>query len=103
MPPQIHEPQPTPESNESFGDILKQYEQGRSKKSPEGGAQAAGGQLEGTVGCHHGENAVLDIGYKTEGILPLAQAGGETVQSGRQVQGLGEGPQRRRAITSSRA
>ena len=76
-------PQPAPESNESFGDILKQYEQSRSPKAAKGGEQTAG-QLEGTVVAISGENAVLDIGYKTEGILPLAplQAGGETVQVG---------------------
>src|SRR6266511_4460876 len=77
--PSRPESQPAPESNESFGDILKQYEQTHSKKAPEGGAQ-----LEGTVVAISGDNAVLDIGYKTEGILPLAplQAGGETVKVG---------------------
>src|SRR6266511_1823024 len=75
--PSRPESQPAPESNESFGDILKQYEQTHSKKAPEGGAQ-----LEGTVVAISGDNAVLDIGYKTEVILPLAplQAGGETVK-----------------------
>ena len=77
--PSRPESQPAPESNESFGDILKQYEQTHSKKAPEGGAQ-----LEGTVVAISGDQAVLDIGYKTEGILPLGplQAGGETVQVG---------------------
>jgi small subunit ribosomal protein S1 len=55
-----------PESNESFGDILKQYEQSHTRK-PEGGAQ-----MEGTVVAITDDSVLLDIGYKTEGILPLA-------------------------------
>ena len=75
---------PTPENNESsFGDILKQYEQSHTPKAPKGG----GAQLEGTVVAVSGDSVILDIGYKTEGILPLAplQAGGETVKVGDKV------------------
>jgi small subunit ribosomal protein S1 len=71
--------QPTPESTESFEDILKQFEQTHSRKAPDGNKQ-----LEGTVVAISAESVFLDIGYKTEGILPLAplQGAGETVKVG---------------------
>ncbi len=77
--PNSPESQPTPESNESFEDILKQYEQTHSRKAPDGNKQ-----LEGTVVAVSAESVFLDIGYKTEGILPLApfQGAGETVKVG---------------------
>ncbi len=77
--PHSPESQPTPESNESFEDILTQYEQAHSHKAPDGNKQ-----LEGTVVAVSAESVFLDIGYKTEGILPLApfQGAGETVKVG---------------------
>ena len=73
------ESQPTNEPNESFGDILSQYEQSHSHKSEEGGKG-----LEGTVIAVSGESVFLDIGFKTEGIIPLAdfQATGDEVKPG---------------------
>ncbi len=70
--------QPTNETNESFGDILSQYEQAHTHKPEEGKG------LEGTVVAVSGESVFLDIGYKTEGILPLAdfQKTGDTVKAG---------------------
>jgi len=67
------------EPAESFGDILSQYEQSHSHKPNEG---AKG--LEGTVVAVSGESVFLDIGYKTEGIIPLAefQNAGESVKRG---------------------
>ncbi len=62
------DPQPTNESNESFGDILSQYEQAHSHRTEEGGKG-----LEGTVIAVSGESVFLDIGFKTEGIIPLAE------------------------------
>src|SRR6185369_2088530 len=53
------------ENNESFGDILAQYEKGHAKK-PVAGAR----QLQGTVVAVNAESVFFDIGYKTEGILP---------------------------------
>ena len=53
------------ESNESFGDLLSQYERSHSHKT-EGGKQ-----LKGTVVAVSAESVFVDIGYKTEGILPL--------------------------------
>jgi small subunit ribosomal protein S1 len=66
------------EPNESFGDILSQYEQSHSHR-PE-----VGRGLEGTVIAVNGESVFFDIGYKIEGIVPLAefQAAGETVAPG---------------------
>jgi small subunit ribosomal protein S1 len=68
---------PTP--NESFGEILTQYEQSHSHR-PEQGQKG----LEGTVIAITGESVFLDIGYKTEGIIPLAefQAAGDPVKAG---------------------
>jgi len=73
------ESQPTNESDESFGDILSQYEQAHSHRSEEGGKG-----LEGTVIAVSGESVFLDIGFKTEGIIPLAdfQATGDSVKPG---------------------
>ncbi len=71
--------QPNNESNESFGDILSQYEQAHSHRPDEGGKG-----LEGTVIAVSGESVFLDIGFKTEGIIPLAefQKTGDTVKRG---------------------
>ena len=68
----------TNEPNESFGDILSQYEQSHTHRIREEGKRG----LEGTVVAITGESVFLDIGYKTEGIIPLAefQAAGDTVQ-----------------------
>ena len=58
------ESQPT-DPNESFDDLLSQYEQSHSHKAEEGKGR------EGTVIAVSGESVFLDIGFKTEGILPL--------------------------------
>src|ERR1041384_7777996 len=70
------------ESNESFGDLLSQFEQSHSHKAEEGGKG-----LEGTVIAVSGESVFLDIGYKTEGIIPLAdfQSAGEKVKAGDKI------------------
>src|ERR1022692_2674741 len=67
------------ESSGSFGDILSQYEQSHSHK-----AEVGGKGLEGTVIAISGESVFLDIGYKIEGLIPLAEflAAGETVKPG---------------------
>ncbi len=69
----------TSESTESFEDILAQYERTHSRKAADDTKQ-----LEGTVVAVSAESVFLDIGYKTEGILPLApfQGAGETVKVG---------------------
>jgi small subunit ribosomal protein S1 len=67
------------ESSGSFGDILSQYEQSHSHK-----AEVGGKGFEGTVIAVSAEFVFLDIGYKIEGTLPLAefQAAGQTVKPG---------------------
>ena len=53
------------EPTESFADVLSAFERSHARK-PEGGAK----QLEGTVISLSPEQVFLDIGYKTEGVLP---------------------------------
>jgi small subunit ribosomal protein S1 len=74
--------QPANEPAESFGDILSQYEQSHSHRVEEGKRG-----LEGTVIAVTGESVYLDIGFKTEGIIPLAdfQSAGETVKAGDKI------------------
>jgi small subunit ribosomal protein S1 len=70
----------TNEPDESFGDILSEYEQSHTHRIREEGRRG----LEGTVVAITGESVFLDIGYKTEGIIPLAefQAAGESLKAG---------------------
>src|ERR1700694_782049 len=77
--PNISESHPVAESNESFEDILSQYEKSHSRQKEDGGKQ-----LEGTVIAVSAESVFFDIGFKTEGIMPLAvfQGAGETVKPG---------------------
>ncbi len=71
--------EPAAEPGESFSDLLSQYDKSHSRKSGDGGKQ-----LVGTVIVVSGDSVFLDIGFKSEGILPLAglQAAGETVKTG---------------------
>jgi small subunit ribosomal protein S1 len=75
------ESHPNTESAESFSGLLSQYE--RQKPRREAGAS----QIEGTVISVSADSVYIDIGFKTEGILPLAefQAANETVKSGDKV------------------
>jgi small subunit ribosomal protein S1 len=77
--PGTPESHPVAESNESFEDILSQYEKSHSRQKEDGGKQ-----LEGTVIAVSAESVFFDIGFKTEGIMPLAvfQGAGETVKPG---------------------
>ena len=67
------------ETGESFGDLLSQYDKSHSRKSADGGKQ-----IVGTVIVVTGDSVFLDIGFKSEGILPLAvlQGAGETAKPG---------------------
>ncbi len=67
------------ESSESFGDLLSQYEKSHSREREDGGKQ-----LVGTVIVVSGDSVFLDIGFKSEGILPLAalQGAAESVKPG---------------------
>jgi small subunit ribosomal protein S1 len=58
---------PSNEPNESFQDILSQFERTKTRKPAE-----AGKGREGTVIAVTADSVLVDIGFKTEGILPLA-------------------------------
>jgi small subunit ribosomal protein S1 len=80
--PSTPEPKITAEStsapDESFGELLSQYDKSHSRKREDGSKQ-----LVGTVIVITGDSIFLDIGFKSEGILPLAVlSGGETVKPG---------------------
>ena len=72
--PNIPESHPTAESGESFGEMFSQYERSHSRKRTEPGKG-----IEGTVIAVSGESVLLDIGFKTEGLLPLAAFAGTGV------------------------
>ena len=57
----------TPDTTESFGDLLSEYERTHARKSDD-----ATRQLEGTVIKVSADSVFLDIGYKIEGVLPLS-------------------------------
>jgi small subunit ribosomal protein S1 len=69
-PPAAPAPAPAPEPvaeepTESFADLLSQFERSHSHKTEPGQRQ-----LQGTVVSISAEQVFLDIGYKTEGVLP---------------------------------
>jgi small subunit ribosomal protein S1 len=66
----------TPEAAESFGDILSQFQKTHSHRTQ------GGQQLEGTVIAVTDAAVFFDIGYKSEGILPLSALQGETLKPG---------------------
>src|SRR5579862_7409921 len=74
--PETPETQPAVESTESFGDILSQYQKSHSRKT-EGSRQ-----LQATVISVTAESVFFDIGFKSEGILPLTALQGETLKPG---------------------
>ncbi len=80
--PDNSESEAAPESGESFGAIFSEYEQSHARKG-EGGSR----QIEGTVVAVSADSVFVDIGYKTEGVLPLAifQSGNEAVKPGDQL------------------
>jgi small subunit ribosomal protein S1 len=70
-------PETISESNESFKDILSQFERSKSRRPDE----ARQGR-EGTVVAVTADSVLVDVGFKTEGILPLAAFQNETVKPG---------------------
>ena len=70
------ESQPAPESTPSFGEILSQFQKTHSRKTEDAR------QLEGTVIAVTAEAVFFDIGFKSEGILPLSALQGETLKPG---------------------
>ena len=81
--PNPSEPELPTESAESFDKILAEFEQTHSRKSAEGSKQIAG-----TVVALSADQVFVDIGYKTEGVLPLElfRAANETVEVGAKLQ-----------------
>ncbi|MGH9596948.1 MAG: 30S ribosomal protein S1 [Edaphobacter sp.] len=69
------------ESSESFDAILSQFERSHSHRSGEGGRQLAG-----TVVAVSAEYVFVDIGYKTEGVLPVGLFEKEAVAPGDKLQ-----------------
>ncbi len=65
--PTNSEPQPTADATESFDQVLAQFERDHSQKLKDGHTQ-----LEGTVVSVTVDSVLLDIGRKSEGILPLS-------------------------------
>jgi small subunit ribosomal protein S1 len=67
------------ESGESFDAIFSEYEQSHARP-----AEGGGRQIEATVVAVSADSVFLDIGYKTEGVLPLApfQSANEAVKLG---------------------
>jgi small subunit ribosomal protein S1 len=74
--PETPETQRVAETTESFGDILSQYQKTHSRKA-EGSRQ-----IQATVIAVTDESVFLDIGYKSEGILPVAALRGDAVKPG---------------------
>jgi small subunit ribosomal protein S1 len=77
--PETDQPTDSPESAESFDKILQQYEQTHSRRSADDSRQ-----ISGTVIAVSAEQVFVDIGYKTEGVLPLSlfQSVNETIEPG---------------------
>ena len=73
----------TVESLESFDTILSQFERSHSRRSGDGGRQ-----ISGTVVAVSAEFVFVDIGYKTEGVLPVSlfENSKETVEAGSKLQ-----------------
>jgi small subunit ribosomal protein S1 len=67
---------PIAESNETFGEILSQFQKSHSHKTEDRR------QLEGTVIAVTDESVFFDIGFKSEGILPLTAVQGEVLKPG---------------------
>jgi len=77
--PEIPQSQAAAETTENFGEILSQFQKSHSRKT-EGSKQ-----LQGTVISVTPESVFFDIGYKSEGILPVSALQGETLKPGDRV------------------
>ena len=71
--PNLAQPNSPAESEESFEDVLSQYERSHSRTA------GRGQPLKGTVITVTADSVVLDIGFKTEGVLPLTAFPGASV------------------------
>ncbi len=75
-----HKPEVS-EDAESFSELFSQFEKARSQNSEDGNRQ-----IEATVIALSAESVFFDIGYKTEGILPLSALAGREVKVGDKYQ-----------------
>jgi small subunit ribosomal protein S1 len=71
------QPNNATETKESFQDMLSQFEKSHSHKPEEGSKR-----IEATVVALTADSVLLDIGFKTEGIVALTALRGETVKPG---------------------
>src|SRR5579872_4137102 len=69
--------QPGADESESFRDLLSQYERSHARHPDESSRQ-----VEGVVAAVTADSVLFDIGFKTEGILPLSALAGQTVRPG---------------------
>ncbi len=69
------------EETESFSELFSQFEKAHSQNSEDGNRQ-----IEAMVIALSSESAFFDIGYKTEGILPLSALAGKEVKVGDKYQ-----------------
>ena len=74
--PAAAKPETGTESTESFGDILKEFQQSHARKP------ASGNQIEATVISVTSDFIYFDIGFKSEGILPVTALQGQTLNVG---------------------
>ena len=75
--PEIPENPNSTEPGESFADMLSQYEQSHKRRADDGSRQ-----IEATVISVSPEFVFFDIGYKTEGVLPLSTFGDKPPKPG---------------------
>ncbi len=68
------------EGEESFADMLSQYEQSHKRGAADGSRQ-----IEATVISVSPESVFFDIGYKTEGVLPLSTFGEKPPKPGEKL------------------
>jgi small subunit ribosomal protein S1 len=74
--PDAPESEPSAEATESFGEILSQYQKSHSRKAD------GGKQIQATVISVTPESVFFDIGYKSEGILPIAALQSQELKPG---------------------
>jgi small subunit ribosomal protein S1 len=76
------ESQSTTDTTESFSELFSEYEKSHTQARDNGGKQ-----IEGTVIAISADSVIFDIGFKSEGILPLAdfENAGEIVKPGNKL------------------
>lgn len=81
--PNVKQPQPPIEAEESFSELFAQYEKANPRRRGEPGQGIAA-----TVVAVAGESVIFDLGRKEEGVIPLAEFTrvGENLKPGDQVQ-----------------